>query len=99
MRTVHNIDEQGRKEGCPYGQVCDRCNLYRPLYKSDSTGEVIEAVYDCNLNHQVMLTSEMKGRMLGVQRAVESRGNENIQRQDHLIDIFEQARNASLPRQ
>ena len=72
---------------CPFGRKkCRGCNLYRPLYIKSQAG-VVEK-WDCTLAQQTVLLSELKDQMLRVQKAVESRGNEQIKRQDQFLDLI-----------
>lgn len=73
MDIIHKVKD--RENGCPFGQKCDQCNLYRPLYKTDAHGDVT-AIFDCQWNHLATLIDEMKGRVLGVQAATEGVRNE-----------------------
>lgn len=81
MQVIHNINEEGRKKGCPTGQCCDICNLYRPMYKHGEAGEVTQ-IWDCQWNNLALLMSEAKNNVTGVQKAVESSRNETVKRQD-----------------
>jgi hypothetical protein len=96
MKVEHKIDEKGRKSGCPTGQCCDVCNLYRPLYQSDEKGGITQQ-FDCTWNNLMTLMGETKNRVQGVQGAVESARNESVQRQDKLLNMVHE--NASLPSQ
>ncbi len=98
MEVIHNINEEKRKTGCPIGHCCDDCNLYRPMYKTVQGGEV-KQIWDCTFNIIATLQSETKERTLGVQQAVESRGNEQIKRADAFLNLAIESKNASLPRQ
>lgn len=86
FKVVHNIDEEGRKRGCPTGQSCDICNLYRPTYSEESDGKITQT-FDCQHNNIAMLLSELKGQTIGVQQAVESSRNESCKRQDVLLRL------------
>lgn len=68
MKIEHLVKD--RVNGCPTGMKCDDCNLYIPLYSTNASGEVT-AKYNCSWNNAVILASEMKGRVLGVQKATE----------------------------
>ena len=72
--------------GCPLGHRCDNCNWYRPLYIKRVSDEPIEE-WDCAIPHVMILTGELKDSLLGVQQAVEHRGNESIKRQDALLQL------------
>ena len=99
MDVIHNIDEKRRKTGCPFGHCCDECNLYRPLYKQNQDGSVTQ-IFDCQWNNIALMQAESKDRILGVQQAVESRGNEQIKRADAFLNLaLESKENAALPRQ
>lgn len=84
MDVKHNVKD--RVNGCPTGQKCDDCNLYKPLYKTSDKGAVVQE-WDCQWNNLALLMSENKDRTLGVQQAVESRGNETIKRQDEFLAL------------
>lgn len=86
--VIHNIDEEGREKGCPTGQNCNKCNLYRPLYSERQSGEIVQT-FDCTWNNLALLASEQNERTKGVQQAVESSRNESVKRQDKFNQIFE----------
>ena len=75
MEIKHKISKEGRKEGCPFGQKCDQCNLYRATYVKDSGGNVKYAEYDCQINNTAMFVDELKYRFVGVQKATEQTRN------------------------
>ncbi len=68
MEVKHLIKD--KENGCPFGQKCGACNLYRPLYRKNQSSEFIEE-WDCQINNLSTLMNETKNRTLGVQRAVE----------------------------
>lgn len=72
MEIKHKVKD--RENGCPFGAKCDSCNLYIPLYHTGQDGKVT-AEYDCQFNNLSLLSDELKNRMKGVQKAVESRMN------------------------
>jgi len=84
MEIKHNVKD--RINGCPFGQKCDDCNLYKPLYKTGDKGAVTQE-WDCQWNNIAMLMSETKDRTLGVQKAVESNRNETVKRQDQFLEL------------
>ena len=98
MKVEHNIDEKGRKNGCPFGHCCDDCNLYRPMYRTNQDQSITQ-VFDCIWVIAVQIQGESKDRLIGVQQAVESRGNEQIKRADAFLNLAIESKNAALPRQ
>ncbi len=93
MRVEHLVKD--RENGCPLGMKCDSCNWYKPLYQK-SERELVEK-WDCQVNNLAVLFGESKDRILGVQHAIESARNENVERQDMLLSMV--GNNASLPSQ
>lgn len=75
MKQEHLIKD--RVNGCPTGQRCDNCNLYKPLYRKDDKGNLIEE-WDCQINNLSVLIGELKDMTIGVQKSVESRMNSLI---------------------
>ena len=57
-----------------------KCNLYRSIYKKKADGS-IEEIKDCQINHVSQFLSDLITQMLGVQSAVESRGNDMVNEQ------------------
>lgn len=92
MDIKHNISENQREKGCPFGQRCDACNLYRPLYLHQAPGQEPVQEYDCAFAHTMILVGELKANLVGVQEAVETRGNETIKRQDQFLDVITNAK-------
>ena len=85
MDVEHRLSEEQRKNGCPLGQSCDKCNWYKPMYREEP-GKVIQS-WDCNLNNLVRLTSEQKMGTKGVQEAVESFRNEVVEAEGRVVQI------------
>lgn len=73
MQIIHKVKD--REGGCPFGQQCDKCNIYQPLYKTDQSGNVT-AEYDCQWNNIAVLMDETKNRIMGVQAATEGVRNQ-----------------------
>ena len=89
MQTIHKCNKE-----CPFGHPCERCNLYRPIYKTDGK-TVTEQIYDCQINHLAQLQSDLLKAMTGVQAAVESRGNDMVKEQKLFRLIAENAQHHS----
>lgn len=98
MEIKHNISEEMRKNGCPMGHCCDKCNLYAPAYKTVESGDVVQE-WDCTFKIIALLQSETKNRVFGVQQSVESSRNESIKRQDKLLSHVMREDNAVVSRQ
>ncbi len=78
MDTLHKCDKE-----CPVGHTCERCNLYRPIYKETRDGETRQ-IYDCQVNHLAQFGSDLLKAMVRLQAAIESRGDNMVKEQKHL---------------
>lgn len=91
---------------CPLGKTCEeikdgkihRCRWYLKMSKSDGRGNQIPGSEwdECAISLQSLHLTEMKKGQLGVQQAVESRGNEQIKRADAFLELAYGARNDAL---
>lgn len=79
------------EKSCPLGHVCERCLWNLTLYENKASGEV-EPKPTCAIVANVIMLEEARNRVTGVQRAVESRGNETIKRQDAFLDVVQTGR-------
>lgn len=75
------------EKSCPLGHACDRCLWNVTLYRHLEGGRV-EPEPTCALVASVILLDETKARTQGVQAAVESRGNAQVERQDTLLEMI-----------
>lgn len=93
---------------CPLGKLCEEAKdgkIYRCMWlietmKVDDNGRPIEDTSDksCSIPSLSLHLSELKGRTLGVQKAVESARNENIKQQAGLLEAVKNE-NAIVSRQ
>ncbi len=95
MKIEHKVKD--REKGCPFGHICDECNLYVPTYLQKESSVIAE--YDCQINSIALFNDELKQRIVGLQAAVESSRNETVKRQDLLLGQISEAQNARLQRQ
>ena len=94
---------------CPLGQTCEeikdgkiyRCRWYLAMSKGDDKGNRIPNSdwSECAISLQSLHLTEMKKGQRGIQKAVESRANEQIKRADAFIELVLETKNAALPRQ
>ena len=78
MDTLHKCDKE-----CPVGHSCERCNLYRPIYKETRDGETRQ-IYDCQVNHLAQFGSDLLKGISRLQAAIESMRNDMVKEQKHL---------------
>ena len=89
---------------CPLGSACEeakdgklhRCRWYVEVGTLDEdTGMMVNQYRECAISIQVLLLTELKRQSKGVQQAVDSRGNEQILRQDAFLELARESKRLS----
>ena len=92
---MHKLDKCDK--GCPFGHTCSECNLFRPTYRTRRDGET-EEIMDCQINHLARYMSDSLQALERVQAAVESRGNDMVDRQDQFLSMVKMSARKNLER-
>lgn len=87
---------------CPLGQTCEeirenkiyRCRFFSEMAQVDENGQFIPGseYKECDIHLVSVHLTELKKNIRGVQQAVESRGNEQIKRQDQFLELAHDSR-------